>query len=402
MKAAEQHGLVPLFLVLFLLPRFAIIAAQSDPNLNNNQYPRFSPSMAVIIVVLIAALFFMGFFSIYIRRCSDASGASGSVRRALSLAARRAAVARGLDASVIATFPTFSYAEVKDHKIGKGALECAVCLNEFEEEETLRLLPKCDHVFHPDCIDAWLESHVTCPVCRADLAAQAGDEQPVQVPEPTGNNEETDDNVGSSNSRREEIVVQVDDNQQQEQGTAVNRHVSFEYPSRPPRSWSIRRPRMFGFGKFRSHSTGHSLVQPGENLDRFTLRLPAEVRKEVMDRAMLNRTRSSATTLAREGSSRRGYRTGGGGGEGSSRAGRFYRKIEISDREVKSDRWVFFARGLSMRSPKVVAESGEGSTSKRSGSRTPVKMPSFKCLEPKANAGDETRLFPKDTAQPPV
>ncbi|KAL0387556.1 UNVERIFIED_CONTAM: E3 ubiquitin-protein ligase ATL6 [Sesamum radiatum] len=350
MKAAEQHGLVPLFLVLFLLPRFAIIAAQSDPNLNNNQYPRFSPSMAVIIVVLIAALFFMGFFSIYIRRCSDASGASGSVRRALSLAARRAAVARGLDASVIATFPTFSYAEVKDHKIGKGALECAVCLNEFEEEETLRLLPKCDHVFHPDCIDAWLESHVTCPVCRADLAAQAGDEQPVQVPEPTGNNEETDDNVGSSNSRREEIVVQVDDNQLQEQGTAVNRHVSFEYPSRPPRSWSIRRPRMFGFGKVVQEGG----TEPGE-----------EEEKEAA-------------------------------------AGRFYRKIEISDREVKSDRWVFFARGLSMRSPKVVAESGEGSTSKRSGSRTPVKMPSFKCLEPKANAGDETRLFPKDTAQPPV
>ncbi|KAK4424680.1 E3 ubiquitin-protein ligase ATL6 [Sesamum alatum] len=396
MKAAEQHGFLALFLFLFLLPRTAMVGAQSDPNLNNNQYARFSPSMAVIIVVLIAALFFMGFFSIYIRRCSDGSGASGSVRRALSLAARRAAAARrGLDASVIATFPTFSYAEVKDHKIGKGALECAVCLNEFEEEETLRLLPKCDHVFHPECIDAWLESHVTCPVCRADLAPPAeDDEQPVQAPESTGE-------VGRSNSRSEEIVVQVDDNQQEEQGSASNRHVSFEYPSRPARSWSIRRPRMFGFGKFRSHSTGHSLVQPGENLDRFTLRLPAEVRKEVMDRAMLNRTRSSATALAREGSSRRGYRTGGGG-EGSSRAGRFYRKIEIPDRDVKSDRWVFFARGLSLRSPKVVSETGEGSTSKRSGSRTPVKMPSFKCLEPKANAGDETRLCPNDTAQPPV
>lgn len=396
----EQHGFVPL-LLFFLLPQIAMVEAQSDPPPNNNQFPRarFSPSMAVIIVVLIAALFFMGFFSIYIRRCSDASGASGSVRRGLSMRARRAAAARGLDPSVIATFPTFSYSEVKDHKIGKGALECAVCLNEFEEDETLRLLPKCDHVFHPDCIDAWLESHVTCPVCRADLAPQAGDE-PVQLPESTGNNEEIDDNMGRSSSRNEEVVVQVDDDQHQGQGSTLNRHVSFEYPSRPPRSWSIRRPRMFGFGKFRSHSTGHSLVQPGENLERFTLRLPAEVRKEVMDRAILNRTRSSATTLAREGSSRRGDRTGGG--EGSNRAGRFYRSIEISDREVKSDRWVFFNRGLSMRSPKVVAETGEGSTSKRSGSKTPVKMPSFKCLEPKANAGDETRLFPNDTAQPPV
>ncbi|KAH1110281.1 E3 ubiquitin-protein ligase ATL6 [Glycine max] len=52
-------------------------------------------------------------------------------------------------------------------KLGKGTLECAVCLNEFEDTETLRLIPKCDLVFHPECIDEWLPSHTTCPVCRA-------------------------------------------------------------------------------------------------------------------------------------------------------------------------------------------------------------------------------------------
>ncbi|KAF9602633.1 hypothetical protein IFM89_030521 [Coptis chinensis] len=61
------------------------------------------------------------------------------------------------------------YSVVKGLKIGKGALECAVCLNEFGNDETLRLLPKCDNVFHPECIDAWLASHTTCPVCRANL-----------------------------------------------------------------------------------------------------------------------------------------------------------------------------------------------------------------------------------------
>ncbi|KAG6430333.1 hypothetical protein SASPL_108398 [Salvia splendens] len=348
------------FLFLFLSQG----AAQSGPTPENNptMYARFTPSMAVIISILVAALFFMGFFAIYIRHCFDSSGGASVSRGGLSLLrARRAAAARGLEPSVIETFPTFSYSEVKDHKIGKGALECAVCLNEFEDDETLRLLPKCDHVFHPDCIDAWLASHTTCPVCRADLIPQTGFE-PVQPP---------DDAVVISELRDndQQIVIQVDEEE---------RNPSFEVPN--------RRPKMVGLGKFRSHSTGHSLVQPGENLERFTLRLPEGVRKEVMDRAKLNRSRSLAAGLEREGSSRKGYRTGGE--EGSSRAGRFNKRLELPGRGANADRWVFFTRGISFRSPRVVAES----------SKTPVKMPSFKCLEPKTD-GDDNRPF---SEPPPV
>ena len=51
----------------------------------------------------------------------------------------------------------------------KETLECVVCLNQFEDDELLRLLPKCSHAFHPDCIDTWLFSHTTCLVCRIIL-----------------------------------------------------------------------------------------------------------------------------------------------------------------------------------------------------------------------------------------
>ncbi|KAH6772494.1 RING/U-box superfamily protein [Perilla frutescens var. frutescens] len=382
MKSPSQ---IHLLLLLLLSPAITFVGAQAPPpGTNENPYPyaKFSPSMAIIIVVLVAALFFMGFFSIYIRHCSD-NNAAGSIRRALSMRGRRGGAARGLDAEVIETFPTFTYSEVKDHKIGKSALECAVCLNEFEDDETLRLIPKCDHVFHPQCIDAWLESHVTCPVCRANLIPQPGDE-PVQLPELTP----VDDNViERSHSRTGEVAIQVDE----VEGDAASRPASFDFPSRPPRSWSVRTGRVFGLGKFRSHSTGHSLVQPGENLDRFTLRLPDVMRKEMMDRAVLNRTGSSAVTLARERSSRRGFRTGGG--EGSGRGVRFYSRMDRLDREPKSDRWEFFTRGLSMRSNKVVAEAGESSG-------PPMKLPSFKCLEPKT--ADETGLISEDRSKSPV
>lgn len=384
-----------LVVVLLLSPAVPRAAAQTPPQTDDQYYRNFSPSMAVIIVVLVAALFFMGFFSIYIRHCNESS-AGNSVRHALSL--RRRAAARGLDASVLETFPTFTYAEVKDHKIGKGALECAVCLNEFEDDETLRLIPKCDHVFHPECIDAWLESHVTCPVCRADLSNQPGNE-PVQTPElPTGSEEAIEE------PQNEEISIQVvtDQEQQRQQQDEpvrekpVKRNLSFNVPNLPPRSFSIKRPRVLN--KFRSHSTGHLLVIPGENLDRYTLRLPEGVRKEVMNRALLNRARSMAVHLPRDASSRRGNRTGNGAGEGSSRGGRSYRRMERPDGEGRSDRWLnFFTRWPSMKSPRVVADNSEASTS--TGGKTTVRMPSFKCLEPK---GDETGLVQSDSARPPV
>lgn len=72
----------------------------------------------------------------------------------------------GVDQSFIDTLPVFNYNAI----IGvKDPFDCAVCLCEFEADDKLRLLPKCSHAFHMDCIDTWLLSHSTCPICRASL-----------------------------------------------------------------------------------------------------------------------------------------------------------------------------------------------------------------------------------------
>ncbi|XP_010694619.1 RING-H2 finger protein ATL11 [Beta vulgaris subsp. vulgaris] len=95
----------------------------------------------------------------------------------------------GLETSVIDTFPKFFYSVRPDQDIGVNSAtmkmtgECAVCLGVFEDDETLRLLPKCGHVFHADCIDTWLRMHATCPFCRAVLLPenhQSG-ERPARV-----------------------------------------------------------------------------------------------------------------------------------------------------------------------------------------------------------------------------
>lgn len=97
---------------------------------------------------------------------------------------------RGLEVSVLNSLPLFVYSELT-HK----DLDCAVCLSEFEEGETGRVLPKCHHSFHIECIDMWFHSHSTCPICRSRVEpvdpTRTRDvliavDKPVQPVEPSG------------------------------------------------------------------------------------------------------------------------------------------------------------------------------------------------------------------------
>ena len=50
-------------------------------------------------------------------------------------------------------------------RCGQQELECAVCKEDFDVGSEVLKLP-CRHVFHSDCISAWLEKDSTCPMCR--------------------------------------------------------------------------------------------------------------------------------------------------------------------------------------------------------------------------------------------
>ncbi|KAL6629605.1 hypothetical protein ACP70R_029370 [Stipagrostis hirtigluma subsp. patula] len=80
----------------------------------------------------------------------------------------------GLPQAAIDALPTFAYA-VKgggdgDLESGAGNEPCPVCLEDFKAGEAMRQLPTCKHLFHVDCIDMWLHTHRTCPVCRCNLS----------------------------------------------------------------------------------------------------------------------------------------------------------------------------------------------------------------------------------------
>jgi len=88
----------------------------------------------------------------------------------------RQAAAPSLDKSTTTTVVNL----IPTHKYHKGSKVdvilddeggmCAVCLGDFEEGDELRTMPECLHSFHVRCIDTWLHSHSSCPICRASVA----------------------------------------------------------------------------------------------------------------------------------------------------------------------------------------------------------------------------------------
>ncbi|KAK7381829.1 hypothetical protein VNO80_00377 [Phaseolus coccineus] len=52
---------------------------------------------------------------------------------------------------------------------GTNQTECVICLTSFEEEESVRKLHTCKHIFHTFCINKWLGSHSGCPLCRTQI-----------------------------------------------------------------------------------------------------------------------------------------------------------------------------------------------------------------------------------------
>ncbi|XP_020553385.1 RING-H2 finger protein ATL20-like isoform X2 [Sesamum indicum] len=47
---------------------------------------------------------------------------------------------------------------------------CSICLENYCEKETIRIISKCGHCFHATCIQQWLGKNSTCPVCRTSLS----------------------------------------------------------------------------------------------------------------------------------------------------------------------------------------------------------------------------------------
>ncbi|KAL5834756.1 hypothetical protein ACOSQ4_014253 [Xanthoceras sorbifolium] len=169
-------------------PQWCYIIFPPPPpfNVEDDSGADFSPLIIAVIGILASAFILVSYYTIiskYCRRRRHDDDTTSGIEFHDNHAVNnnndpwQSGNNGGLDEGLIKSITVCKY------KKGDGLVEgsdCSVCLSEFLEDESLRLLPKCNHAFHLPCIDTWLKSHSNCPLCRANIQAPLDHHNPPQ------------------------------------------------------------------------------------------------------------------------------------------------------------------------------------------------------------------------------
>lgn len=128
-----------------------------------NHNVRLVTSAVAAFVSVLGLALFLHLYVCHVRRRNRRRAAA-----VLPTTAAAPAPKGGLDPAAIAALPIALYRNVGEQGAGTEP-ECTICLGAVQEGEAVRALPACGHVFHVPCIDTWLASSSSCPVCRAEV-----------------------------------------------------------------------------------------------------------------------------------------------------------------------------------------------------------------------------------------
>ncbi|KAL4585890.1 hypothetical protein LXL04_010517 [Taraxacum kok-saghyz] len=195
---------------------------QSDDDSGMN----FSPLIIVVIGILASAFLLVSYYTIISKYCKRGESQlipspESEIRNQSTTHDQWQHATGGLDDSLIKSIAVCKFRK------GDGVVDgsdCAVCLSEFQEGESLRLLPKCNHAFHLPCIDTWLGSHSNCPLCRSHV--MPGIPVPFQRPMES---QITSSNFNVSSvvfQRRSDLVLVVEDHRDE----VIVNEISPKYP----------------------------------------------------------------------------------------------------------------------------------------------------------------------------
>ncbi|XP_009774802.1 RING-H2 finger protein ATL52-like [Nicotiana tabacum] len=200
----------------YYMPPPALLQPQSS----NKNVRNISPYVIISVALLASLFLLLSYYIIVVRNCTNWRRRRHSRTQSEGVSEEFLDENRGpvidhpiwyintvgLQPAVINLITIFKY------KRGDGLIdgtECSVCLNEFQDDDSLRLLPKCNHGFHIHCIDTWLRSHTNCPLCRAAIVSNTATSAPVGTIGPISS---TNMSSNEDNGSQREIIVEVNSN----------------------------------------------------------------------------------------------------------------------------------------------------------------------------------------------
>ncbi|KAL7158348.1 hypothetical protein ABFS83_02G137200 [Erythranthe nasuta] len=160
----------------------AVVASQLPPPYSDGAGGATSSSVVIVIIIIASAVIVSASIYLFLRCLSKRFHRSFRTYSAADDVVLRRDSSGGISgqqrechvpaSSLLDALPLFTFRSVTGNLTGG---DCAVCLSKFEPHDQLRLLPLCCHAFHAACIDTWIVSNQTCPLCRSTVVPSDAD-----------------------------------------------------------------------------------------------------------------------------------------------------------------------------------------------------------------------------------